>query len=131
MAEQITKMEAVRRALEAMGRDATPTQMQPYIKDNFGIEMSADHISTAKGIILRKKKAGRGKGAKRPAAQGAAAKEGEAKEGADQKTLVRQKLAPAGGKEAGIPLDDILYVKGLVGRFGPDPLHTLIDAFAR
>ena len=39
--------------------------------------------------------------------------------------------APRGGKEAGIPLDDILYVKGLVGRFGPDQLHTLIDAFAR
>jgi hypothetical protein len=36
-----------------------------------------------------------------------------------------------GGKELGIPLDDILYVKGLVGRFGPEQLHTLIDAFAR
>ena len=32
--------------------------------------------------------------------------------------------AARGGKEAGIPLDDILYVKGLVGRFGPDQLHT-------
>jgi hypothetical protein len=131
MAEQITKQEAVRRALEAMGRDATPSQMQPYIKDNFGIEMSTDHISTAKGIILRKKKAGKGRRAKRPAAQGAA-REGEAKEVAGRKTLVQQKPAAArGGKEAGIPLNDILYVKGLVGRFGPDPLHTLIDAFAR
>ncbi len=34
-------------------------------------------------------------------------------------------------KEAGIPLEDILYIKGLVGRFGRDQLHTLIDAFAR
>jgi hypothetical protein len=33
--------------------------------------------------------------------------------------------------EAGIPLKDILYVKGLVGRFGPDQLYTLIDALAR
>jgi hypothetical protein len=39
--------------------------------------------------------------------------------------------AATGGKEVGIPLDDILYVKGLVGRFGPEQLHTLIDAFAR
>jgi hypothetical protein len=39
--------------------------------------------------------------------------------------------APRSGKEAGIPLEDILYVKGLVGRFGPDQLHTLIDAFAK
>jgi hypothetical protein len=36
----------------------------------------------------------------------------------------------ASGKEPGIPLDDILYVKQLVGRFGAAPLHTLINAFA-
>jgi hypothetical protein len=132
MAEQITKLEAVRRALEAMGRDATPTQMQPYIKDHFGIEMTTGHISTYKGDILWKKKAGKGKTAKKPSAQGAAASEGEAKEGAGPKAVVQQKPAAArGGKEAGIPLDDILYVKGLVGRFGPEQLHTLIDAFAR
>jgi hypothetical protein len=131
MVEQISKQEAVRRALEAMGRDATPSQMQPYIKDNFGIEMSTDHISTSKGIILRKKKAGQGKGAKRPVAQEAAT-EGGVKEGAGRKALIQQKPAAARvGKEAGIPLEDILYIKGLVGRFGPDQLHTLIDAFAR
>jgi hypothetical protein len=39
--------------------------------------------------------------------------------------------APRAGKEAGIPLEDILYIKGLVGRLGPNQLHTLIDAFAR
>jgi hypothetical protein len=127
MAEQITKMEAVRRALDHFGRDAKPAQMKGWIKDNFGVEMTADHISTAKGDILRKKKAGKGTGAKRPAAQGAAAREGAG----DQKVVVPQKPAPVGGKEAGIPLDDILYVKGLVGRFGPDQLHTLIDAFFR
>jgi hypothetical protein len=44
----------------------------------------------------------------------------------------RPAAAPmAGGKEAGIPLDDILYVKQLVGRIGPGQLHTLIDAFAK
>jgi len=67
MAEEITKQEAVRRALKAMGRAATPSQMQPYIKENFGIDMSTDHISTSKGIILHPKKKG-GKGAKKPAA---------------------------------------------------------------
>jgi hypothetical protein len=34
-------------------------------------------------------------------------------------------------KRESIPLDDILYVKALVGRHGPGPLHTLIDAFAK
>jgi hypothetical protein len=71
------------------------------------------------------------KGTKKPAAQGAAATEGEAKEGVGRKVVVQPKSAAAGRKDAGIPLEDILYVKGLVGRFGPDQLHTLIDAFAR
>jgi hypothetical protein len=43
----------------------------------------------------------------------------------------RLHLARFSGKEEGIPLDDILHVKVLVGRFGPEQLHTLIDAFAR
>jgi hypothetical protein len=57
----------------------------------------------------------------------------KAKAGAgDNKAFVQPKPhAAGGGKEAGIPLDDILYVKGLVGRIGPEQLHTLIDAFAR
>jgi hypothetical protein len=131
MAEQITKMEAVRRALKEMGRDAIPTQMQPYIKQHFGIEMSTGHISTYKGDILRKKKGGKKKGGRKPAAQGAAPEEGGRKEEAGRKVVVQQKPAARSGKEAGIPLDDILYVKGLVGRFGPDQLHTLIEAFAR
>jgi hypothetical protein len=54
-----------------------------------------------------------------------------------QKTEPRASVAspartkPAAGKAGGIPLNDILYVKGLVGRFGPEQLHTLIDGFAR
>src|SRR5262249_54832816 len=78
MAEEITKQEAVRRALKAMGRAATPTQMQPYIKEHFGIEMTTDHISVSKSTVLHQMKGGKGKEAKKPAAQGAAAAEGEA-----------------------------------------------------
>jgi hypothetical protein len=87
-------------------------------------------------MILHKKKSDRGKGAKKPAAQGAPVEEGgvnpePAKEEVGQTAVVRQKPAPTGGKVAGIPLDDILNLKRLVGRLGPDQLHTLIDAFAR
>jgi hypothetical protein len=39
--------------------------------------------------------------------------------------------AAAGGKGPGIPLDDILHVKQLVGRLGAGLAHALIDAFAR
>jgi hypothetical protein len=114
MAEKISKQEAVRRALAHFGNDSKPAQMKPWIKDELGIEMGADHISTAKGTILKAagkrkaKKAGPQAPAEKPAA----------------------KQQPAATK-SGIPLNDILYVKGLVGRFGPGQLHTLIDAFAR
>jgi hypothetical protein len=121
MAEKMTKQEAVRRALNHFGRDARPSQMQGWIKEQFGIEMSTDHISTAKGNILHKP-GGKGKssGMKKPAVRKSAVKAAPAPKSADG----------ARKKDSAIPLDDILYVKGLVGRFGPGPLHTLIDAFA-
>jgi hypothetical protein len=50
----ITKMEAVRRALAKLGRDAKPLQLKAFIESALGVEMNADHISTYKGILLRK-----------------------------------------------------------------------------
>jgi hypothetical protein len=124
MAEKISKQEAVRRALSHFGNDAKPAQMKPWIKDELGIDMGADHISTAKGSILRaarkagpaKRKPGRPPAAQKTEPQAPAASPARTK--------------PAASKGGGIPLNDILYVKGLVGRFGPEQLHTLIDAFA-
>jgi hypothetical protein len=122
MAEQITKKEAVRRALAHFGKDGKPAQMQGWIKEQFGIEMSTDHISTAKGQILRKKggkakKSAAKKSAPKPPVQPAAASTSPAK--------------ASGGRASGIALEDILAVKELVGRLGARPLHTLIDAFSK
>jgi hypothetical protein len=123
MAEKITKQEAVRRALAHLGNDAKPAQMKGWIKDELGIEMGADHISTAKGSILRA--AGRGRPSKKkPGRPPSAAPKTEP-------TPVSQARPAPGGrgeKVPGIPLNDILYVKDLVGRFGPAQLYTLIDA---
>ena len=52
--ERVTKIEAVRRALAELGPDAKPAEIQPWVREEFGVEMSADHISTYKGAILRK-----------------------------------------------------------------------------
>ena len=95
------------------------------------MEVKTNLISVYKKDLARR--AGKGKGAKKPTAQEATAKKGEAKVGAGDNRTIKQPRPPAagGGKEAGIPLSDILYVKGLVGRFGPNQLHTLIDAFAQ
>jgi hypothetical protein len=109
----MTKQEAVRQALSELGNDAKPTQIKGFVKERFGIEMTTDHISTAKGDILRKA-GGKGKSvAKKPAQVQSAA------------------TANSSGSKTGIPLEDILSVKDLVGRLGAEPLRTLIDAFAK
>jgi hypothetical protein len=112
---KITKMEAVRRALAELGRDAKPSQIQGWVKEKYSIEMGTDHISTAKGQILRKAGGKRKSPAITPAAtaQPAAARHGPASQG------------------NGFSLDDIEAVKGLVGRVGADGLKKLIEMLAR
>jgi hypothetical protein len=53
----ITKQEAVRRALVDKGRDATPSQLKPYIKEKFGFDMSPEHITSCKTKVLKAGKA--------------------------------------------------------------------------
>ena len=109
----MTKLEAVRQALSELGNDAMPTQIKGFVKERFGLEMTTNHISTAKGQILR-----------------AASSKGKS---VSQKPAPVQPAAVAksGGGKSGIPLEDILYVKDLVGRLGAEPLRTLINAFAK
>jgi hypothetical protein len=117
---KVTKQEAVRQALAALGRTAKPLQLQAWIREHLGIEMTTDHVSTAKGIILRKKGKAKSRG-KKVAAQAMHVPPLPSVSSPKEPTR----------KEAGIPLDDILLVKQLVGRFGAGQLHTLIDAFAK
>jgi hypothetical protein len=116
-ANGMTKNEAVRQALAELGPDAKPMQMRPFIKEHFGIDMTTDHISTAKGEILRKQK---GKKKSRP------------KPRAEQPPPGQPKKQPArAAAPNGISLQDIETVQGLVGRVGAGPLKGLIDLLAR
>jgi hypothetical protein len=125
MAEQISKQEAVRRAMAALGDDAKLAQMQGWIKQQCGIDMTTDHISTARGEIRRKKG-----GTSKPAAKTRAAAARTAPPKAAPKAAAPE--APASrGKEAAIPLADILTVRELVDRHGAGALHTLINAVAK
>jgi hypothetical protein len=147
----ISKKEAVRRALQKLGRDAKPAQIQPYIKQTFGFDMTPGHITTAKGEILRGK-GGPGKPAapqEQPAPQPQgqrlaaaatatpkAADDGKAKAQtapAKQPTTApvsSPKVAPqaAGG---GITLEDIAATQALLQRVGAEHLKQLIDLLAR
>jgi hypothetical protein len=137
MAETVNKKEAVRRAMAHLGDDTKAAVLRDWIKQQFNLDMTADHVSTARGEI-RRERAGQPKsgakkptakpkpGSKKPAAQGAAAKAGPA-----PKAPAGPQPVAGGKKTAAIPLDDILTMRGLVDRHGARPLHTLIDALAK
>lgn len=54
VSKPVSKQEAVRLALEELGRDGKTSEIQLYIKKTFGIDMTTNHISAAKGAILKK-----------------------------------------------------------------------------
>jgi hypothetical protein len=137
MAETVNKKEAVRRAMAHLGDDTKAAVLRDWIKQQFAIDMTADHVSTARGEIRRERPGQPKSGAKKPAAK---AKPGPQKPAA-RGTAAKAEPAPTapagprpavgGKKEAAIPLDDILTMRGLVDRHGAGPLHTLIDALAK
>src|SRR5581483_7905519 len=66
-AGRINKMQCVRDALDEMGNDAQPKDIQGFLKRRFGLDMDTKFISTYKGTIL--KEAARKSGVtRRPAA---------------------------------------------------------------
>src|SRR2546429_2236661 len=50
----VSMMEAVRQALAHFGTDAKPLEMRPWIKQQFGIDLSTDRISNYKSDIRKK-----------------------------------------------------------------------------
>jgi hypothetical protein len=116
----IKKMEAVRQALNELGKDAMPLRIQAWVKQKYGIEMSADHVSVCKGTILRK---ARGKRKTRAVTQASVAQNS-----AEPHEQARPAPAARGN---GISLDDIAAVKGLVERVGANCLKQLVDVLAR
>jgi hypothetical protein len=108
----ITKHEGVRQALTELGRDAKPLDIQKYVKDRFGFDMTVAHIYTSRSDILRKgvKK----KSSKGPKIEAAAQPQVEPARVAQKST-------------AAVSLDDLRAIKGLVSRIGPEVVKTLID----
>ncbi len=49
----MTRIEAVRQALVTLGKDATRNDLQNFIKDNYGFQMTLGHISNCKGEIRK------------------------------------------------------------------------------
>jgi hypothetical protein len=111
-ATSITKQEAVERALKEKGWDAKPVDLKPFIKERYGLDMTAEHITTCKSKARQKapaKKSPAPNAAVQPAPQPAKSRAGN----------------------SGFSLEDLQAVKGLIGKFGAAPLRTLIDLLTK
>jgi hypothetical protein len=110
----LTKIEAVKRALSKLGRDASRPDIQKFVKGNYGLQITLDHISTCKGELRKRKGPAKTAVAQQPAA-----------------AKPEPKKQASGPKANGISLDDIETVKDLVERVGAGSLRKLIDVMAR
>jgi hypothetical protein len=124
----ISKVEAVRRSIEKLGRGASNAEIQADVLERFGVEMSTNHVSTCKGDLARKTKTKKPVAA--PSAKVQPAKPAARREQATPSATTSHS-GTSDGKGPAIPLEDILTVKGLVDRVGAGHLRTLIDVMAK
>jgi hypothetical protein len=109
----ITKMEGVRRALGSLGKNATPLDIQGFLKREFNLAMTREYISKYKNLVLKE----RGK-TKRAA---------KAAVGVTASKTPSRAASTGNGKISKIGLPDLWALKQLVGRIGADSLKQLID----
>jgi hypothetical protein len=114
----ITKQDAVRRALAALGKQASAKDIQKHVMETFGFDMSIDHVYNAKSNVLSKAKKAKAKMS--PAPQVAVAV-----------LSVQPAPAPVATKKpGGISLEDVQTTKALLGRVGAEQLLSLIALLA-
>jgi hypothetical protein len=108
--EKLTnKAEAIRRALAKLGNKSTPTEIQGFIKTNFGVEMTTPLISVYKHKLVKKK----GKPARKPNEAGA----------------VIQPTSQRAMHEA-VSFKDMRTVREISNRLGPARMRALIALMA-
>ena len=126
----LSKSEAVRRAMKALGMDATRGQIKAYAHDKLGMDLDPDHISSLASDIRRLARKKQKPAAKVAKAEKTTAPVPTAKT-ALVKTPVRQASADKGSASVGLSLVDVQAVKDLVQRLGADQLKGLIDVLTR
>lgn len=106
-------MEAVRRAMSALTMDASPSEIQKYIKDNFGVDMNANMISSYKSTL--RGKAGLG---------GRRKKRGRPKKMAAAATTA---AFPDHHSRDAVLWKDLRTIKDIAGRVGKKGLRDLVE----
>jgi hypothetical protein len=108
--EKLTnKAEAVRRALAKLGNKAMPTEIQGFIKTNFGVEMTTKVISVYKSKLLKKK----GKPGRKPKEAGAVIQP-----------------TPQHAMHEAVSFKDMRLVKEISDRLGPARMRELVALVA-
>src|SRR5262245_12119649 len=75
-AKTMSKFEAVRRALDELGKDAMPQAIVDHLKSKYQIKISTSHVSNYKSKILKGGKKKRGRPRKESAAAATNGQEG-------------------------------------------------------
>ena len=114
---RVNKMDLVRQAIKDLGGEATPKDLQDFLRDRFDVEMDKRVLSSYKTLIL-KKAAGQSSVIQQPVIQKPAVEPTSS-----APTAVR-KEEPING---GISVEDIRDVKELADRLGPNKLRALVD----
>ena len=130
----VSKMDAVRRALTALGKDAMPVDIQGYVKKNFGLVMTTAHVSNYKTDILRKLAGKSSHPAMKPVAKKMVLKKPIVKPVAKMaKAMMMKKpsVASINGKAAAVSLKDVATIKVLVKRVGERNLKSLVDLLGK
>src|SRR5262245_4435371 len=98
----VSKIQAVDRALVALGRKAKPPAILVYVRDNFGItDMKPNHVSSYKSGILKRWK--------------------------QSKKKARAEAAPRGASDRAVTLEEIRAVKQLADRIGVAKFRGLVE----
>jgi hypothetical protein len=108
--EKVTnKMEAVRRALQKLGKKALPTEIQDFVKTNFGLELTTKLISVYKTTLTKKSR-----------------KRGRPRKG-DHGEVSGAPASAAPSTQGGVTLRDLRTVKEMRDRLGVSRLRELVD----
>jgi hypothetical protein len=119
--KNLSKTDAVRRALAKLGKKAMPKAIHDFVLTEFGMDINLSHVSNIKSTL----KSNKGKAKKAMVHDGTPTAHAE-------KTEVKA-VAHAGNgmKGVGIDLSDLQAVKALAQRIGTGNLHALIDLLAK
>ncbi len=137
--KKLPKIEAVRRAMTVLGKEASRADIQGYVRQKFGIKIGLDHISNCKGeLAKRAAKTTTTAGPKFAAVKSAAGPAASVKPsvppsraGQSTPAATPRAVGSNGPSHASILLEDVLTAKILIDRVGAGPLKRLIDGLAK